>query len=255
MALRGEEREAHAAADEQPVDLGQQRLDDRQLVADLRAAEDDHVGPVRVAGQPGEHLELAGDQPAGRVRQPLGDVDDRGVLAVHGAERVVDVERRRGRPAGRRARRARRRPSTSRPPRSGRSPAGGRRRRRARRPWPGRRRPRRRPPAAPATPSSSPSRAATGAREYCGSGAPLGRPRWAATITRAPASRSACSVGRLARIRPSSVIAPVLLVQRDVQVGAHEHAPPGDALGDEVVDGTHQSDLPTSVVRSTRRLE
>ena len=53
VALRGEEREAHAAADEQPVDLGQQRLDDGQLVADLRAAEHDHVGPVRVAWSAG----------------------------------------------------------------------------------------------------------------------------------------------------------------------------------------------------------
>jgi hypothetical protein len=32
VALRGEEREAHAAADQQPVDLGQQRLDDAELV-------------------------------------------------------------------------------------------------------------------------------------------------------------------------------------------------------------------------------
>ena len=92
VALGGEEREAHAAADQQPVDLGQQRLDDGQLVADLRAAEHDDVGPLGVGGQPGEHLELAGDQPAGVVRQPLGHVVDRGVLAVHGAERVVDVD-------------------------------------------------------------------------------------------------------------------------------------------------------------------
>src|SRR4051794_6972126 len=45
------------------------------------------------------------------------------------------------------------------------------------------------------------------------------------------------------------------LVERDVQVGAQEHAPTGDALGQEVVEGPHQSDLPTRVVRSTRRLE
>ena len=211
MPLGGQEGEAHAAADQQPVDLGQQRLDDRQLVADLGAAEDDHVGPVGVGGQPGEDLELAGDQPPGRVRQPLRR--RRTPRRACGAPRRRRRRRRgrRARPAGRPARRARRRPWTSPPPRSGRSPAGGRRRRPARRPWPGRRPRRRRRPAAPSSPSSSPSRAATGARENCGSGAPLGRPRWAATITRAPASRSACSVGRLARIRPSSVISPVLL--------------------------------------------
>jgi hypothetical protein len=45
------------------------------------------------------------------------------------------------------------------------------------------------------------------------------------------------------------------LVEGHVQVGAQQHPPTGDALGDEVVDGTHQRDLPTSAVRSTRRLE
>src|SRR4051794_38381765 len=55
-------------------------------------------------------------------------------------------------------------------------------------------------------PSSSDSRAATGAREYLASGAPFGRPRCAQTTTRAPASRSRWIVGTDARIRPSSVM-------------------------------------------------
>lgn len=55
-------------------------------------------------------------------------------------------------------------------------------------------------------PRSSPSRAATGAREYAGAGAPSGRPRCAVTTTRAPASASAWMVGTLDRIRPSSVM-------------------------------------------------
>src|SRR6478609_6070312 len=60
--------------------------------------------------------------------------------------------------------------------------------------------------AATGVPSSSPSRAATGASEYSESGAPFGRPRWAVTTTRAPAPVNARRVGREARIRPSSVI-------------------------------------------------
>ena len=52
VALRGQEGEAHPTADEQPVDLRQQRVDHGQLVADLAAAEHDDVGPLRVAGQP-----------------------------------------------------------------------------------------------------------------------------------------------------------------------------------------------------------
>src|SRR6478735_222131 len=56
------------------------------------------------------------------------------------------------------------------------------------------------------TPRSSPRRSATGAREYFGSGSPLGRPRCAVTITFAPASVSFFSVGSAARMRPSSVM-------------------------------------------------
>ena len=62
MALGRQEGEAHPAADEQPVDPGQQRVDDRELVADLRAAEHDDVGPLRFAGQGAQHVELLDDE-------------------------------------------------------------------------------------------------------------------------------------------------------------------------------------------------
>src|SRR4051794_23972896 len=55
-------------------------------------------------------------------------------------------------------------------------------------------------------PNSSPRRSATGRRVYRSSGSPFGRPRWATTTTRAPASASSLMVGTLARTRPSSVI-------------------------------------------------
>lgn len=51
-------------------------------------------------------------------------------------------------------------------------------------------------------------RAAAGASEKAGSGAPLGRPRCEATTTLAPASARALTVGSTARIRPSSVMVP-----------------------------------------------
>ena len=82
VALRGQEGEAHPTADEQPVDLRQQVLDDGQLVRDLRAAEDDDVGPARRLGELREHLELAlprGHRPragaASRRRTHLRDGD------------------------------------------------------------------------------------------------------------------------------------------------------------------------------------
>ena len=92
VALRLQEREAHAAADEQLVHLGSECLDDAELVRDLGPAEHDHVGPYGVGGQRLEHVDLGRDQTAGGVRQLARDVVDAGVLAVHGAEAIADVE-------------------------------------------------------------------------------------------------------------------------------------------------------------------
>ena len=209
-------------------------------------------GCVGVAGQLAQHLDLAQHQPAGVVRQQRGHVVDAGVLAVHGAEGVVHIgRRRRRRAAGERgplglvlaglarveAQVLQQRDLAVTELRHGRlSPS----RRRCR--W------RRRP----GSRAARPRRAATGCSVYFGSGAPFGRPRCDTTMTRAPASRSAVIVGRTARIRPSSVISPS--VEGDVEVGAHEHAPTRDALGEQVVERPHSCE-PTSLTRSTRRLE
>ena len=74
VALRLEEGEDHAAADQQPVGLAEQVVDHAELVGDLRAAEHHDVGPLGVLGEPAQHVDLGGDQPAHRVRQPLRDV-------------------------------------------------------------------------------------------------------------------------------------------------------------------------------------
>ena len=87
-------------------------------------------------------------------------------------------------------------------------------------------------------PSSCASRSATGPSVYFGSGAPFGRPRCAATITRAPWSSSLVSTGRDARTRPSSVTLPVL--ERDVEVGADEHPPALDPVLDQLVERPHR---------------
>ena len=62
VALRLEEGEHHAAADQQLVGLAEQVVDHGELVADLRAAEHDHVGPLGVLGQPAQHLDLVAHQ-------------------------------------------------------------------------------------------------------------------------------------------------------------------------------------------------
>jgi hypothetical protein len=139
------------------------------------------------------------------VREPLGDVVDAGVLAVHGAEGVVDVQVAEGRQRSAKAPRsassllvspASKRTFSSSTTRSGsvaRTASAA---------------------DSPTTscairtgaPSSSWSRSATGARSTAGSGAPFGRPRWATTTGAAPRSTSERSSGTLARMRPSSVI-------------------------------------------------
>ena len=208
-------------------------------------------------GEPLEHVDLGGHEPAGGVRQQAGDVVDRRLLAVHDAEAVgdEDVGERGELPGelgpllvglGRLARvepevleqRRRRRRAGGRDGGLGRLPhrVGGE---------------------GDVRPSSSPSRSATGASEYLSSGAPLGRPRWAHTTTVAPASARASIVGTDARMRPSSVI--VCAVQRHVEVGPDEDAlaaqvasPPG---GRRESRSRPQRALPTSTTRSTRRLE
>jgi hypothetical protein len=92
-------------------------------------------------------------------------------------------------------------------------------------------------------PSSSLIRPTTGAREYFSSGAPLGRPRWAHTTTRAPASDSALMVGTEARIRPSSVML-LVTVEGDVEIRADE-----DALAAQVAQSAVVFTAPTSFFR------
>ncbi len=92
VALRREEGEHHAAADEQAVRLGEQVRDDAQLVGDLRAAEHDRVGALRVLGR------LAQESTSLRTSSPTAEgehlrhVVDRRLLAVHDAEAVGDED-------------------------------------------------------------------------------------------------------------------------------------------------------------------
>jgi hypothetical protein len=66
-------------------------VDDAELVGDLGAAQDHDIGPLGVAREPLHHVELGGDQAPHGVREPLRDVVDRRVLAVHRAEAVGHV--------------------------------------------------------------------------------------------------------------------------------------------------------------------
>ena len=139
-------------------------------------------GPLRVLGEPLEHLDLGRDEAAGRVRQHAARRRTRWPACGARRRSRRRRRRRRARRAGRRTRRARRRPCWSRPALNRRfsssatSPSCERRDDGLRASSPtvsvGERDRR--------VPSSSPSRVATGREaSTSASGAPLGRPRWA----------------------------------------------------------------------------
>ena len=197
----------------------------------------------------------AHDQVAGGVRQPLRHVVDAGVLAVHRAEPVADVRRRRARRAGRRTRRARRRPCSlarveaqvleQRDVAVAEPVDGGLRARRRRCRWRTR----------PAGRAARRAAAATGARVYSSTGSPFGP----AEVRADDDPRAAVGeVGDGRRAGPDpAVVGDRRAVERHVEVGADEDALAAQVA--EVVDGLHvrsrQSDWPTSFTRSTRRLE
>ena len=92
VALGGEEREAHRAADEDRVGALQEGVEHADLVGHLGAADDRHERARRVLEDAGERPHLALEQPPGGARQQVRDALGRGVRAVRGAERVVDVD-------------------------------------------------------------------------------------------------------------------------------------------------------------------
>ena len=93
VSLGAEERERHPAADQKPVDLAEERLDQRELLGDLRPAED---RDERVRGRiedPREGGELLLHQePRHRRPEMPRDAFRRRVGAVGGGEGVVHVD-------------------------------------------------------------------------------------------------------------------------------------------------------------------
>jgi hypothetical protein len=73
MTLGGEERECHRPADEDGVRAIEERVEDPDLLGDLRPADDGDERPRRLAEDPGQRLDLALEQQAGRAREQVGD--------------------------------------------------------------------------------------------------------------------------------------------------------------------------------------
>ena len=65
MSLRLQEGEAHTATDDQGIDVIEQGLDDRKLVADLRPAHDRHERTARPVVHPTEYLDFAVQETSG----------------------------------------------------------------------------------------------------------------------------------------------------------------------------------------------
>ena len=218
-------------------------------------------GPLGVLGELAQHLDLGHDQPARRVRQQPGHVVDAGVLAVHRAEAVADVELGERRPA-----------CSANAPRVGvvlgllarleaqvlqqgdlavlqrlattlcalvADHVGGE--------------------GHVLAEQLAQPRGRPGAASTSGSAAPLGRPRWAQTMTFAPALDQRLIVGTDARMRPSSVIvSPSRGTLRSARTSTRrfrEIVSLRTLVASSSVVRTHQRSAPTSSMRSTRRLE
>ena len=91
LAFRQKEREAHAAADDERLALVDERVDDLDLIGDLRAAEDGDEGTLRVLEHARERGHLALHEVARVRRKQRRDASCRGMRAMRRAERVVDV--------------------------------------------------------------------------------------------------------------------------------------------------------------------
>ena len=91
-AAGGEEREGHGPADEDPVGPGDQAAERVELVRDLGAAEHHHIRPLDLGGQLAQRGDLGLDQVADGADAAQRHVVDAGVLAVHRAEPVRDVQ-------------------------------------------------------------------------------------------------------------------------------------------------------------------
>ena len=92
VALGEEERVGHAPTDQEACHPWQQVLEHAHLVGDLGAANDRHEGRLGIVEQARQGIDLPLHQEAEAGRQEMGDTLGRGVGAVRGAERIVDVE-------------------------------------------------------------------------------------------------------------------------------------------------------------------
>ena len=89
---RAEEGKAHRTADQDRVGRVEEAVDDPDLVAHLRPAEDHAQRPLGVVADRGQLANLTLEQQARVAREQLRDPDRGRVGAVRGAEGVVDVE-------------------------------------------------------------------------------------------------------------------------------------------------------------------
>lgn len=85
------EGKSHTAGNDQAVDLGEEVIDQLDLVGDLGAAKDGEEGTLGVLQGLGEVLEFLLDEESGRLLGQL-DADHGAVGAVGGAEGIVDVD-------------------------------------------------------------------------------------------------------------------------------------------------------------------
>ncbi len=93
VPLGAEKRVGHRAADQDLVDARRQRLEDTDLVGDLRAADHRDIRTLDLAEQLGQELDLLQhEEPGALVGDVLQHADRRRMRPMRRAERVVHVD-------------------------------------------------------------------------------------------------------------------------------------------------------------------
>jgi hypothetical protein len=91
LTLRLEESVGHASAYNQAVHFGEQVVDHRDLVGDLRTAQDRKERPFGVADSPAQVIEFFLHKKARDARDEPGHTLGRCMRSVSRAESIVDI--------------------------------------------------------------------------------------------------------------------------------------------------------------------
>ena len=90
LAHRGKEREAHSSADDERIGFVDKRINDLDLVGNLRAAQDSDKGALGIIEHARNRVDFLCHQVSRIGGKKLGNTTDGCMCAMSSTERVVD---------------------------------------------------------------------------------------------------------------------------------------------------------------------